>query len=238
MNRWWHNDPDCILLGESTKLTDNEVISAASIVAMTGGMFLLSDDMQKVSDSRLNVAKRIFPLTGCTAVPLDLHSTINQGMPSVLRLWCTEKTISSFEKSESALSESPKKIESGRMLKDQASKLEYEVGYSPENVIDPYGRERSCFTVAPGLGTWTIVSLSNWMEHTARLSVSFSTLILHSLQDFNAMGEQKEDFAPCEQSECGFHVFSFWSTEYTWIPHKVNQSCPVIVCQISTSSSC
>ncbi|EED95420.1 hypothetical protein THAPSDRAFT_261491, partial [Thalassiosira pseudonana CCMP1335] len=63
-HRWWHNDPDCILLGESTKLTDNEVVSAASVVAMTGGMFLLSDDMQKVSDARLNVAKRIFPLTG------------------------------------------------------------------------------------------------------------------------------------------------------------------------------
>eukprot|EP00956_Cyclotella_meneghiniana_P044577 scaffold324189_cov86-Cyclotella_meneghiniana.AAC.1 len=58
------------------------------------------------------------------------------------------------------------------------------------------------------------------MEHTARLSVSFSTLILHSLQDFNAMGDQKENFSPCEQSECGFHVFSFWSTEYTWIPHQ------------------
>ena len=71
-HRWWHNDPDCILLGESTKLADVEVISAAAIVAMTGGMFLLSDDMQKVSDPRMSVAKRIFPLTGATAVPLDL----------------------------------------------------------------------------------------------------------------------------------------------------------------------
>lgn len=35
-HRWWHNDPDCILLGASTKLTDDEVVTAASIVAMTG----------------------------------------------------------------------------------------------------------------------------------------------------------------------------------------------------------
>ncbi len=35
-HRWWHNDPDCVLLGETTSLSDNEVISAASIVAMTG----------------------------------------------------------------------------------------------------------------------------------------------------------------------------------------------------------
>ena len=35
-HRWWHNDPDCVLLGETTSLSDNEVVSAASIVAMTG----------------------------------------------------------------------------------------------------------------------------------------------------------------------------------------------------------
>jgi alpha-galactosidase len=35
-HRWWHNDPDCILLGETTSLSDHEVVSAASIVAMTG----------------------------------------------------------------------------------------------------------------------------------------------------------------------------------------------------------
>lgn len=234
LSRWWHNDPDCILIGESTKLTDTEVVSAASIVAMTGGMFLLSDDMQKVSDMRLNIAKRIFPLTGVTAVPLDLHSTINKGMPSVLRLWCTENATcqqstngSSIEKSQTNLSESPKNIPTEKILKEQASKLEYEVGYSPESVIDPYSRERSCFIVAPGLGTWTIVSLSNWMEHDARLSVSISTLIQHSLQDFNAMGVTDETPTPCELSECGFHVFSFWSSEYTWIPHQVSLICTV-----------
>jgi alpha-galactosidase len=228
-HRWWHNDPDCILLGESTKLTDVEVISAASIVAMTGGMFLLSDDMQKVSDARMSVAKRIFPLTGVTAVPLDLHSTMNKGMPSVLRLWCSEIDLgqtrmdnSLIEQNGSDLSQTSGNIPTQRILKDQASKLECEVGYSPASIVDPYSRERSCFLVAPGLGTWTIVSLSNWMEHDARLSVSFSTLVQHSLQDFNAMGSPDDTPAPCELSECGFHVFSFWSSEYTWIPHHVS----------------
>jgi hypothetical protein len=227
--RWWHNDPDCILLGESTKLTHVEVVSAASIVAMTGGMFLLSDDMQRVSDERLNVAKRIFPLTGVTAVPLDLHSTMNKGMPSVLRLWCKENSFgenkvdkSSIQKNKRDYSPSPIDIHTERILNGQASKLEYEVGYSPETVIDPYSRERSCFAVTPGLGTWTIVSLSNWMEHTARLNISFSTLIRHSLEDFNAMGNNEEKYTPCELSDYGFHVFSFWSTEYTWIPHQVS----------------
>jgi hypothetical protein len=47
-HRWWHNDPDCLMFGEHTRLTDDEVASAASIVAMTCGMLLLSDDLPKV----------------------------------------------------------------------------------------------------------------------------------------------------------------------------------------------
>jgi len=235
-HRWWHNDPDCILLGESTKLTDDEVVSAASIVAMTGGMFLLSDDMEKVSEARLSVAKRIFPLTGVTAVPLDLHSTINSGMPSILRLWCAEKSTLSKKGGDdmsaneidiigsSATSET---MNPGKILREQASKIECEVGYSPGNTVDPYSRERSCFSVASGLGSWTVVSLSNWLEHTARLSISFSALVSHSIDDFMAMGAPRsvksvaaDNTTPGEMSEYGFHVFSFWSSEYVWIPHQ------------------
>lgn len=156
-HRWWHNDPDCILLGESTKLTDDEVISAASIVAVTGGMFLLSDDMEKVSEARLSVAKRIFPLTGVTAVPLDLHSTINGGMPSMLRLWCTESSQKEGGMTAKEIdiisppSEASANMNPGKILQQQASKIECEVGYSPASNVDPYSRERSCFSVVgPG----------------------------------------------------------------------------------------
>ncbi|KAL7550061.1 hypothetical protein ACHAWF_013296 [Thalassiosira exigua] len=230
-HRWWHNDPDCILLGDSTKLTDNEVVSAASIVAMTGGMFLLSDDMEKVSQARLTVAKRIFPLTGVTAVPLDLHSTINGGMPSILRLWCAEKATLTNEAEEGEVDniggEASEMMNPGKILHEQASKIECEVGYSPGNNVDPYSRERSCFPVAPGLGSWTVVSLSNWMDGTAKLSVSFAALVSHSIEDFVAMGAPRSvrsldtgDSTPGEMSEYGFHVFSFWASEYVWIPHQ------------------
>ena len=63
-HRWWHNDPDCILLGETTTLTENEVISAATIVAMTGGMLLLSDDLNLLGLARLRIGTRVFPVTG------------------------------------------------------------------------------------------------------------------------------------------------------------------------------
>ena len=236
-HRWWHNDPDCILLGSQTKLTDDEVVSAATVVAMTGGMFLLSDDMEKVKEERLNVAKRIFPLTGVTAVPLDLHSTLNTGMPSLLRLWCAEKSTLSEKRKEEPLaheidvissSETSENMNPGKILKEQASKIDCEVGYTPANDVDPYSRERSCFSVASGLGSWTVVSLSNWMDHTACLSVSFSALVSHSIDDFVATGAPRSvksltNNGVGEMSKHGFHVFSFWSSEYVWIPHQVRR---------------
>merc|ERR1712216_904799 len=184
--------------------------------------------MEKVSPERLSVAKRIFPLTGVTAVPLDLHSTLNKGMPSILRLWCAERSISSKKERETPSVHEVDMISSsdspGRILQQQASRIECEVGFSPGNIVDPYSRERSCFTVAEGLGSWTVVSLSNWLEHTARLSVSFSALVSHSIDDFVAMGAPKSSRSLGkglgEIEEHGFHVFSFWSSEYVWISHQ------------------
>lgn len=224
------------MLGESTKLTDIEVVSAASIVAMTGGMFLLSDDMEKVSESRLCVAKKIFPLTGVTAVPLDLHSTQNGGMPSILRAWCSEEsTVINAQQKEFRKNEGLPSSWSRQMLRAQASKLECEVGYSPGMIMNPYSRERSCFAVAPGLGTWTVVSLSNWMDYSKKLSVSFSALIGHSYKDYLSTGtprskeitggtNERVSDTPGEQTESGFHVFSFWESKYSWVPHQVRTS--------------
>ena len=217
-HRWWHNDPDCLLLGESTKLTDDEVVSAASIVALTGGMFLLSDDMEKVSEARLSIAKRIFPLLSATAVPLDLHSTTNRGMPSILRLWCAEQLPSSEDVTSNALTEksATNSMNSVKSLQDKNVKL----------TPDPFSRERSCFPVVSGLGSWTVVSLSNWLDHAAHLSVSFPALVSHSIDDFIARGAPlrsptTDNSTPGEMSEHGFHLYSFWSSEYVWIPHQV-----------------
>ncbi len=211
-------------------MSDVEVISAASIVAMTGGMFLLSDDMEKVSEARLSVAKKIFPLTGVTAVPLDLHSTQNGGMPSILRAWCSEDySVINTRHKQVLKTEGLPSSWSSQMLREQASKLECEVGYSPGMIMNPYSRERSCFAVAPGLGTWTVVSLSNWMDYSKKLSVSFSALIGHSYQDYLSTGTSKSKIitggdydTPGEQKESGFHVFSFWESKYSWVPHQVS----------------
>jgi len=44
--RWWVNDPDCLLVREESSLTLEEVQTLATVIALTGGSILLSDNME------------------------------------------------------------------------------------------------------------------------------------------------------------------------------------------------
>ena len=81
--RWWVNDPDCMLLREATQFTPAEVIGVATVKALCGGSFLVSDDLGSVSRRRLRVAQALLPVTGRAAVALDL---LEKEVPEVLRL--------------------------------------------------------------------------------------------------------------------------------------------------------
>lgn len=59
--RWWINDPDCLLLREDTHLTLPEVETIASVITLSGGSLLLSDHLPDLSPERLNIAKRLLP---------------------------------------------------------------------------------------------------------------------------------------------------------------------------------
>jgi len=196
-HRWWHNDPDCILLGETTSLTDNEVISAASIVAMTGGMLLLSDDLSQLTSERIRVATRIFPVTGITAVVLDLHSTSVSGIPSLLRLWCTDSL--SPDMSFNAV--------------DLASRNSMRASFSPMRPWkNPFSRERNSIPVAKGLGTWSVVSFSNWLDVENIVSVPIISLLPPEITS-----EKKCD---SDELNLGYHVFAFWSSKYIWVSNS------------------
>jgi alpha-galactosidase len=72
-NRLWLNDPDCLLLRESgTALTEEEVRTLATVIGMSGGMLLDSDDLTHLSPERRDMLARLLPLRGEAAVPLDL----------------------------------------------------------------------------------------------------------------------------------------------------------------------
>ena len=81
--RWWLNDPDCLLIRQDSHLSLPEVQSLATVIALTGGMLLLSDDLSQVSPERLRIAQALLPLIGERPRLLDW---IDAATPRRLRL--------------------------------------------------------------------------------------------------------------------------------------------------------
>lgn len=69
--RWWINDPDCLLLRPQTKLTLAEIQTQATIIALTGGSFFLSDHIPELSPERRRIAEALLPLIGKRPFVLD-----------------------------------------------------------------------------------------------------------------------------------------------------------------------
>jgi len=84
--RLWQNDPDCLLARDSeTALTPDEVRSLATVIAMSGGMVLDSDDLKRLSEERREIVSLLLPPFGRAARPLDLFES---EMPRLLELDC------------------------------------------------------------------------------------------------------------------------------------------------------
>eukprot|EP01041_Mallomonas_annulata_P010610 gene10610-22149_t len=81
--RWWINDPDCMLLRTSTSFTEDEIIGIATVKAMSGGSFILSDDLSSVPDHRMRIAQKLIPATNISAVAVDI---LDVEMPELLKL--------------------------------------------------------------------------------------------------------------------------------------------------------
>ena len=219
-HRWWQNDPDCLLLGETTKLTNEEVASAASIIAMTCGMLLVSDDLTQVSQNRMNILSRIYPMTGVSGVILDLHTTKIKGMPSLIRLWCTDKRqqLEKFRSSQSffqSLEEEDFTAEATHFGKQSAFDL--------DKNYNAHERTRSCINVAKGMGTWTVISLSNWSDKPKCMRIP--RLAIHSPSE-TGWGSRDEN-EPLDEEDGpktgGYHVFSTWSGRYKYLSLKGNK---------------
>jgi alpha-galactosidase len=82
-NRWWINDPDCLLVRPNSHLSLDEVHSLATVIAFTGGPLLLSDDLPNLPADRLQIAKQLVPLIGKRPQILDWFDT---SFPHLLRL--------------------------------------------------------------------------------------------------------------------------------------------------------
>jgi alpha-galactosidase len=69
--RWWVNDPDCILVrANESRLGLAEVRSWLSLVALSGGMVLLSDDMSRLEPERSALIPLVLPPSNRWAQPM------------------------------------------------------------------------------------------------------------------------------------------------------------------------
>lgn len=73
--RWWINDPDCLLLRPDTRLTLPEVQTLASVIALSGGSLLLSDNLTTLPIERIRIAQVLLPLIEERPEVLDLLET-------------------------------------------------------------------------------------------------------------------------------------------------------------------
>lgn len=81
--RWWINDPDCLLVRPDTHLSLAEVQSLATVIGLTGGSLLVSDDLPQLPADRLRLAQVLLPVIDRRAQVLDLFQ---QNMPAHLRV--------------------------------------------------------------------------------------------------------------------------------------------------------
>jgi len=66
--RWWLNDPDCLMLRtRETQLSADERLALASVIAGSGGMLLISDDMSLLGEDE----GQLFRAAAALAVQMD-----------------------------------------------------------------------------------------------------------------------------------------------------------------------
>jgi alpha-galactosidase len=74
--RWWVNDPDCLIVRSvDNDLTEAEVKTLASVIAMSGGALLLSDHLPSLVEERMNWFARLIPSLPQAAIALDWFDT-------------------------------------------------------------------------------------------------------------------------------------------------------------------
>jgi alpha-galactosidase len=70
--RWWWNDPDCLMVRDyDTQLTEAEVKSNVSLVGLSGGLLIHSDDLTRLSPERQSLVGLLLPNLSGEARPLD-----------------------------------------------------------------------------------------------------------------------------------------------------------------------
>ena len=83
--RFWVNDPDSIQIGKGCSLAEARV--RATMVSLSGGHLMVSEDLRTLDPARLEIIRRILPAQPRAARPLDLfENPFPQGYPALWSL--------------------------------------------------------------------------------------------------------------------------------------------------------
>jgi alpha-galactosidase len=79
--RWWWNDPDCLLVrDQETHLSEAEVRSSVTLIGLSGGMLVDSDDLTRLPPERLELLSLLTPILSPGGRALDL---LQRDMPEL-----------------------------------------------------------------------------------------------------------------------------------------------------------
>lgn len=70
--RWWVNDPDCLLMrGSDTQLSEHEVQTLATVIALSAGSLIVSDDLPALDSQRVRWLAKLLPPMARHAIAID-----------------------------------------------------------------------------------------------------------------------------------------------------------------------
>lgn len=88
--RWWINDPDCLTARSTSDLSLPEVQSLATVISLSLGLLLVSDDLASLSPERLKLVASLLPsiaaLAGSGAARPQVLDWLDAAMPRRVRL--------------------------------------------------------------------------------------------------------------------------------------------------------
>jgi alpha-galactosidase len=82
--RWWWNDPDCLMVRDfDTRLNEEEVRSAVSLIGLSGGLIISSDDLGRLPAERRRLIALLVPILSPGGRALDL---LEREMPELYQV--------------------------------------------------------------------------------------------------------------------------------------------------------
>ena len=86
---WWINDPDCLLVRPDSELTLAEVQTLTSVIGLSGGAFLVSDNMPALPKERIELIQKVMPIHHFNVEIMDLF---DKTIPEKVKVKCKNKS--------------------------------------------------------------------------------------------------------------------------------------------------